>query len=104
MICWLNCWLGASGKLQAFGFCEFKEPDSALRALRLLQGHQLANKALSITVDENAQTIIEQWKKRVGVMQDSDGMDVLSPHVKNRDEAVRNGKSICSDLIRILSL
>merc|ERR1712227_870907 len=38
---------GASGKLQAFGFCEFKEPDSALRALRLLQGHQLANKALS---------------------------------------------------------
>ena len=29
---------GASGKLQAFGFCEFKEPDSALRALRLLQG------------------------------------------------------------------
>ena len=26
---------GASGKLQAFGFCEFKEPDSALRALSL---------------------------------------------------------------------
>jgi len=74
--------LGASGKLQAFGFCEFKEPDSALRALRLLQGYQLANKSLLIKVDDNAQTIIEQWKKRVGVMQDSDGMDVLSPQVK----------------------
>lgn len=81
--------LGASGKLQAFGFCEFKEPDSALRALRLLQGYLLANKSLLIKVDDNAQTIIEQWKKRVGVAQDSDGMDVLSPQVKNRDEAVR---------------
>ena len=84
------CFSGASGKLQAFGFCEFKEPDSALRALRLLQGYQLANKSLLVKVDDNAQSIIEQWKKRVGVMQDSDGMDVLSPVVKNRDEAVRS--------------
>lgn len=60
-----------------------------MRALRLLQGYQLANKQLLVKVDDNAQTIIEQWKKRVGVVQDSDGMDVLSPQVKNRDESVR---------------
>merc|ERR1711970_256283 len=80
---------GASGKLQAFGFCEFKEPDSALRALRLLQGYQLGDKGLLVKVDGNAQSIIEQWKKRSGIKQDSDGMDVLSTQVKNRDEAVR---------------
>jgi len=80
---------GASGKLQAFGFCEFKEPDSALRALRLLQGYRLGDKELLVNVDCNAQHIIDQWKQRSGIVQDSDGMDVLSQTVKQKDEAVR---------------
>merc|ERR1719285_650535 len=80
---------GASGKLQAFGFCEFKEPDSALRALRLLQGYRLGDKELLVNVDCNAQHIIDQWKQRSGIVQDSDGMDVLSQNVKQKDEAVR---------------
>ena len=68
-------------KLQAFGFCEYKDPDSALRALRILQDFTLVDKPLLIKVDNDAQNIIEMWKKRVGVKQDSDGMDVLSPQV-----------------------
>jgi len=80
---------GASGKLQAFGFCEFKEPDSALRALRLLQGYRLGDKELLVNVDSNAQHIIDQWKHRSGIVRDSDGMDVLNQTVKQKDEAVR---------------
>ena len=44
---------GASGKLQAFGFCEFKEPDSALRALRLLQGEKYTLGCQLVALFEN---------------------------------------------------
>jgi len=37
---------GTNGKLQGFGFCEYKEPDSALRSLRLLQGLAVCGKQL----------------------------------------------------------
>ncbi|CAB1339878.1 unnamed protein product [Coregonus sp. 'balchen'] len=42
---------GASGKLQAFGFCEYKEPESTLRALRLLHELQIGEKKLLVKVD-----------------------------------------------------
>ena len=42
-----------------------------------------------MNVDCNAQHIIDQWKQRSGIVQDSDGMDVLSQTVKQKDEAVR---------------
>ena len=44
-------------------------------------GYQLGDKGLLVKVDGNAQNIIEQWKKRSGIKQDSDGMDVLSTQV-----------------------
>ena len=45
-------------------------------------GYTLGDKGLLVKVDGNAQNIIEQWKKRSGIKQDSDGMDVLSTQVK----------------------
>ena len=56
---------------------------------RLLQGYRLGDKELLVNVDCNAQHIIDQWKQRSGIVQDSDGMDVLSQTVKQKDEAVR---------------
>ena len=41
----------------------------------------MGDKGLLVKVDGNAQNIIEQWKKRSGIKQDSDGMDVLSTQV-----------------------
>ncbi|XP_011410501.2 PREDICTED: RNA-binding protein 25-like [Amphimedon queenslandica] len=43
----------ASGKLQAFGFCEYSDPECTLRALRLLNGFELGDKKLVIKVDSN---------------------------------------------------
>jgi RNA-binding protein 25 len=39
---------GATGKLQAFGFCEYKEPEATLRALRLLHCLRLAEKTVTV--------------------------------------------------------
>ena len=47
-------------------------------------GYQLGDKGLLVKVDGNAQNIIEQWKKRSGIKQDSDGMDVLSTQVSTQ--------------------
>merc|ERR1712037_571656 len=80
---------GTNGKLQGFGFCEYKEPDSALRSLRLLQGLAVCGKQLLIKVDDQAQNVIENWKITVGLKKDSDGMDVISPQIRARDEQVR---------------
>lgn len=33
---------GATGKLQAFGFCEYATPDHALRAIRILHDYQVS--------------------------------------------------------------
>ena len=41
---------GASGKLQAFGFCEYGDPDASLRAIRLLHELELGDKKLVVSM------------------------------------------------------
>ena len=41
---------GATGKLQAFGFCEYNNPDAGLRAIRLLNEFTIADKKLVVKV------------------------------------------------------
>lgn len=50
----MNSWKrvqGTAGKLQAFGFCEYANPESTLRALRLLHGLSLGSKSLTVSVE-----------------------------------------------------
>ena len=50
----VNSWKrvqGATGKLQAFGFCEFGNPDAALRAIRILHDWDIADKNLVVKVE-----------------------------------------------------
>lgn len=53
---------GASGKLQAFGFCEYKQPESTLRALRLLHELHLGDKKLLVKVDAKTKAQLDEWK------------------------------------------
>lgn len=56
---------GASGKQQgkcAFGFCEYKEPESTLRALRLLHDLQIGEKKLLVKVDAKTKAQLDEWK------------------------------------------
>jgi len=52
---------GATGKLQAFGFCEYNNPDAGLRAIRLLNSYTIADKALVVKVDAKTKKILEDY-------------------------------------------
>jgi len=55
---------GASGKLQAFGFCEYRDCESALRAINILHDYKLGEKKLLVKVDAKTQIQIDEWKKK----------------------------------------
>lgn len=52
---------GATGKLQAFGFCELSNPDAGLRAIRLLNDYAIADKSLVVKVDAKTKKILDDY-------------------------------------------
>ncbi|CAH8521612.1 unnamed protein product [Schistosoma rodhaini] len=55
---------GASGKLQAFGFCEYEDPESTMRCVRLLNGFKVGPKALLVKVDPKTEDLLSEYKKK----------------------------------------
>ncbi|UJR20833.1 hypothetical protein I4U23_023944 [Adineta vaga] len=55
---------GASGKLQAFGFCEYENPEATLRCIRLLNGWQIQDKKLVVKVDSKTKALLDEYKKK----------------------------------------
>lgn len=53
---------GAKGKLQAFGFCDYGDPESGLRSIRLLHNKVLGDKALVVKVDAKTKTYLDEYK------------------------------------------
>ncbi|KAF9781792.1 hypothetical protein BJ322DRAFT_1144605 [Thelephora terrestris] len=58
-----------AGKPQGFGFCDFQDPDGALRALELLNGVELpaledgcVNKKLLVKVDEKSKAFLDAYQ------------------------------------------
>uniref|UniRef100_A0A4W5QZ86 RNA binding motif protein 25 n=1 Tax=Hucho hucho TaxID=62062 RepID=A0A4W5QZ86_9TELE len=95
---------GASGKLQgknktAFGFCEYKEPESTLRSLRLLHELLLGDKKLLVKVDAKTKAQLEEWKAKRssnggvkpedGSKEEEDEEEVLDEDTKRRDQIVK---------------
>ncbi|XP_034018025.1 RNA-binding protein 25b [Thalassophryne amazonica] len=87
---------GASGKLQAFGFCEYKEPESTLRALRLLHDLQIGDKNLLVKVDAKTKAQLDEWKAKKKTANEKekaeDGADdeeVLDEETKKKDQIVK---------------
>ncbi|TKS87112.1 RNA-binding protein 25 [Collichthys lucidus] len=90
---------GASGKLQAFGFCEYKEPESTLRALRLLHELLLGDKKLLVKVDAKTKAQLDEWKAKkrsanggasgVSKNGDEDDEEVLDEETLRRDQVVK---------------
>lgn len=50
--------------LPAFGFCEYKEPESTLRSLRLLHELQIGEKKLLVKVDAKTKAQLDEWKAK----------------------------------------
>eukprot|EP00063_Salmo_salar_P092363 XP_014067198.1 PREDICTED: RNA-binding protein 25-like [Salmo salar] len=91
---------GASGKLQAFGFCEYKEPESTLRSLRLLHELLLGDKKLLVKVDAKTKAQLEEWKAKKKIAngfrddtrrakEEEDEEEVLDEDTKRRDQIVK---------------
>lgn len=55
---------GASGKLQAFGFCEYEDPEATLRCIRLLNEWQIIDKKLVVKVDAKTRTLLDDYKRK----------------------------------------
>ncbi|CAF1060251.1 unnamed protein product [Didymodactylos carnosus] len=55
---------GANGKLQAFGFCEYENPEGTLRCIRLLNSWQIADKQLVVKVDAKTKSLLDDYKKK----------------------------------------
>lgn len=45
-----------------FGFCEFGNPDAALRAIRLLHDLDICGKKLVLKVDAKTKTVLDEFK------------------------------------------
>uniref|UniRef100_A0A8C7D470 RNA binding motif protein 25 n=1 Tax=Oncorhynchus kisutch TaxID=8019 RepID=A0A8C7D470_ONCKI len=76
---------------QAFGFCEYKEPESTLRSLRLLHELLLGDKKLLVKVDAKTKAQLEEWKarKRNANGEEEDEEEVLDEDTKRRDQIVK---------------
>uniref|UniRef100_A0A0X3NVL8 RNA-binding protein 25 n=1 Tax=Schistocephalus solidus TaxID=70667 RepID=A0A0X3NVL8_SCHSO len=55
---------GASGKLQAFGFCEYQDPESTMRCVRLLNEFEIIDKKLLVKVDPKTEDLLAEYKKK----------------------------------------
>ncbi|XP_014783634.1 RNA-binding protein 25 [Octopus bimaculoides] len=55
---------GASGKMQAFGFCEYEDPEATLRCIRLLNDFEIADKKLVVKVDAKTKTLLDEYEKK----------------------------------------
>jgi len=54
----------ANGQLKSFGFCYFNNAEGALRALRLLDGVQLGDQKLKLTVDATTTKYLEDYERK----------------------------------------
>ncbi|ESO91992.1 hypothetical protein LOTGIDRAFT_217154 [Lottia gigantea] len=55
---------GASGKLQAFGFCEYEDPEATLRCIRLLNDWYIPDKKLVVKVDAKTKTLLDDYRSK----------------------------------------
>ncbi|KAK6182945.1 hypothetical protein SNE40_010515 [Patella caerulea] len=55
---------GASGKLQAFGFCEYEDPEATLRCIRLLNEWYIPDKKLVVKVDAKTKTLLDDYRSK----------------------------------------
>ena len=47
---------------EGFGFCEFLNPDSALRAIRLLHDKEIGGNPLVVKADSKSNALLDQYK------------------------------------------
>ena len=87
----VNIWKrvqGANGKLQAFGFCDYADPESAMRAIRVLHDFEIADKKLVVKADAKAKEKLDDYVKlKNGSSSSEESADEAT---KKEDEEIKN--------------
>ena len=87
--------------LQAFGFCEYNNPDAGLRAIRLLNNFNIADKSLVVKVDAKTRKILEEYVteriKRSGDNVEIPKEDEIENYV---DEDIKYDDDVATDRIK----
>uniref|UniRef100_A0A1I7XLF0 L-aminoadipate-semialdehyde dehydrogenase-phosphopantetheinyl transferase n=1 Tax=Heterorhabditis bacteriophora TaxID=37862 RepID=A0A1I7XLF0_HETBA len=52
---------GSNGKYQAFGFCDYEDPEGTLRALRVLNDFQIGEKKLVVKAEPKVREELRSW-------------------------------------------
>ena len=76
----------SAGKLGNFGFCDYEDPDSALRALRLVNGLRINGQELQLKADAKVRELLDTHKKLKGQTTDTD----LDDETKSADERAKD--------------
>lgn len=86
----VNIWKrvqGANGKLQAFGFCDYADPESAMRAIRVLHDFEIADKKLVVKADAKAKEKLDDYVKLKNSGRSDDAIDEAT---KKEDDEIKN--------------
>jgi len=84
----VNSWKrvqGANGKLQGFGFCEYSDAESAMRAIRLLHEFEIADKKLVVKVDAKTKEKLDDYLKENPNASNSTDSDNIDENTSKED-------------------
>ncbi|KAI1295331.1 RNA-binding protein 25 [Halotydeus destructor] len=84
---------GANGKLQAFGFCDYSDPDSAMRAIRILHELQIGDKKLMVKAGDKAkEQLLDYVKQKIPGATGPEA--VVNDETKKEDQDIRKSISL----------
>ncbi|KAM7539530.1 hypothetical protein Aperf_G00000045118 [Anoplocephala perfoliata] len=95
---------GASGTYQAFGFCEYQDPESTMRCVRLLNNFEILEKKLLVKVDAKTEELLNEYRKKKNKSNDeckADGdQKDIDDETKQDDDVVKTAlKNILQEAI-----
>jgi len=93
---------GASGRLQAFGFCEYSDPDAGLRAMRLLSGCQIGDKKLLVKVDSKTRAALDAYKDLKKQEQNEKSGSTEDYDIETAEGTKREDQTIMDDIKKLL--
>lgn len=91
---------GATGQLQAFGFCEFSNPDAGLRAVRILNEFTIADKSLVCKVDAKTKRLLLDYLKERMKKNDVDEPEDEEEMLKYTDDDMKYDDTLANDRIK----
>jgi len=83
-----------NGQLKSFGFCYWNNAEGALRAVRLLDGLQLGDQKLKLTLDGTTTKYLDEYERKKGIFMSKIENDPNSKNLPPFPFALRDEKDV----------